>query len=267
VTGHRPGVRLRAILGPTVRRTLCLLLLLAALVGGCAGAATPATQPPSGASAPPASVRVLRYVALGDSYPAGTGLERIGERWPNQLVRALRPETELDLVANLAVAGASTFEVLDAQLPALDGLDAELVTLQVGVNDVVRDVPLATYRANLERILDGAPAADGEPAVTGLLARLPPDRIVLVETPDYTLAPRGADYRRPGDADAIAQANAALRAVAAARGIAVVSIAPIADLVSGDPTLVASDGLHPSGKQHAGWVELIAPVVRGLLAG
>ncbi|MFO1539271.1 MAG: SGNH/GDSL hydrolase family protein, partial [Chloroflexota bacterium] len=234
-----------------------------------AGAAVPPTPAPtaSEASGEPAAARPLRYVALGDSFTAGIGLERTAERWPNQLVRALRPGVELDLVANLAAAGASTFEVLDTQLPALDGLDAELVSLQVGVNDVIRDVPLATYRANLERILDGAPAADGEPAVTGLLARLPAARILLVETPDYTRAPRGTDYRRPGDAAAIAEANVALRAVAAARGIAVVAVAPIADLVSGDPTLIAPDGLHPSGKQLAGWVELIAPVVRGLVGG
>lgn len=251
-----------------MRRTFpALLLPLVALLVACSAPAEPPRASFTEVPPSPAAARVVRYVALGDSYTVGTGLARTGERWPNQLVRALRPETELDLVANLATEGASTFEVLDSQLAALDGLDAELVTLQVGVNDVVRDVPLATYRANLERILDGAPAADGEPAVTGLLARLPAERIVLVETPDYTLAPRGTDYRRPADAAAIADVNAALRAVAEARGIAVVAVAPIADLVPGDPTLTAPDGLHPSGKQLAGWVELIAPVVRRLLAG
>jgi lysophospholipase L1-like esterase len=30
--------------------------------------------------------------------------------------------------------------------------------------------------------------------------------------------------------------------------------------------LMASDGLHPSRAQYAGWVELIAPVVAGLLS-
>jgi hypothetical protein len=31
--------------------------------------------------------------------------------------------------------------------------------------------------------------------------------------------------------------------------------------------LVADDGLHPSGRQYASWVERIAPVVQALLAG
>ncbi len=43
-------------------------------------------------------------------------------------------------------------------------------------------------------------------------------------------------------------------------------IAPISDIVDRDPTLVGDDGLHPSAKQYAGWVELIAPVVRRLVA-
>ena len=33
-----------------------------------------------------------------------------------------------------------------------------------------------------------------------------------------------------------------------------------------DRSLVASDGLHPSGAQYARWVERLLPVVEGLLA-
>ena len=94
----------------------------------------------------------------------------------------------------------------------------------------------------------------------------------LVNGPDLSPAELAAAFQglaglAGSDADRIVDANVTLRSIAAERGIAVVAIAPIADLVEGDPTLVASDGLHPSGKQYAGWVELIAPVVRGLLAG
>ena len=34
-----------------------------------------------------------------------------------------------------------------------------------------------------------------------------------------------------------------------------------------DLTLVADDGLHPSGAQYRRWVDAIAPVVEDLLAG
>lgn len=242
-------------------RSAGLALLLVSLVAGCGAPGPvppPASAEPSGDPGPP----VVRVVTLGDSYTVGTGLERTGDRWPNQLARALRRDVTLEIAGNLAAPGASSYEVLDDQLPAVAALEPQLVTLLVGVNDVIRSVSPADYRANLERILDGA--ADG--ATPGLLDLVPPDRILLVESPDYTLAPRGASFRRPGDREAVAEANAVLRAVGAERGIATVAVAPIADLVPEDPTLIAPDGLHPSAKQYAGWVELIAPVVRVLLA-
>jgi len=48
---------------------------------------------------------------------------------------------------------------------------------------------------------------------------------------------------------------------AAERTIRFVSIVSVADQVATDRSLVARDGLHPSGAQYARWVELIAPVV------
>ena len=45
--------------------------------------------------------------------------------------------------------------------------------------------PRSDYRANVETILDD------------LLGRLPPDRLLVVTTPDYTVTPAGADYGDP----------------------------------------------------------------------
>jgi lysophospholipase L1-like esterase len=206
------------------------------------------TPTPTSAGAP------VRYVAVGDSYTIGTGV-RTRERWPNQLVRALQPEVDLELVDNLATNGATSRDVIDDQLPQLADLDPEFLTLLVGVNDVVRRVRPAVYEANLSRILDA------------MLAVVPADRLLMVTTPDYTLTPHGADYGDPAQQrDAIAALNAIAVDVAAERGIAIVDIAPVADRVTQDPSLLASDELRPSAKQYAGWVELIAPTVRALFA-
>ena len=56
------------------------------------------------------------------------------------------------------------------------------------------------------------------------------------------------------------------REIAEARGLKFVDISGIANLVAEDQTLVATDGLHPSGRQYAAWVELIAPVVQDLFS-
>lgn len=194
----------------------------------------------------------LRYVALGDSYTIGTSVTE-AERWPDQLVAALARQPadapRLDLVANLAVDGWTSNDVIRAQLPRVDALRPEFVTLLVGVNDVVQGVPEERYRANLETILDD------------LLERLPPDRLVTITTPDYTVTPAGADYGEPATRrTAIARANAILAEVATRRGIAVVDIVDISERAAADRSLVASDGLHPSGAQYALWVERIIPV-------
>jgi lysophospholipase L1-like esterase len=241
---------------------------LGLLLVGCWATGAPPGSPANDVPTPtePASGGIVRYVALGDSYTIGTGLPRRADNWPKQLERALRPGFGLDLVDNLAVNGNTTYEVIDEQLPVLEQLDPDLVSLQVGVNDVIGDVTPEEYEANLELILDGREDAEGQDAVIGVLGLVRPSRVILVSTPDYTLTPRGPAYRRPEDAGTIDRFNEILRAVAAARGITVVDISPISDLVPDDRTLITDDGLHPSAKQYAGWVELIAPIVRAQLA-
>jgi lysophospholipase L1-like esterase len=202
---------------------------------------------------PAPSVAPLRYVALGDSYTIGTSVSA-GESWPRQLVARLGGSVEL--VANLGVNGYSSDDLIREELPRLDGLDAELVTVQIGVNDVVRGVPQPSYAANVERILDD------------LLDRLPASRIVAVATPDYTVTPMGAAFGNPAQQSAaIARFNDVLQTAADARGIAFVpDIFTISQRAATDRSLVAGDGLHPSGAQYAQWVDAIQPVVQALLA-
>ena len=205
----------------------------------------------------------LRYVALGDSYTIGTAVGRPSDRWPDRLVAALAAESSagerspgLDLVANLNVNDFTSRDVIEVELPRLAALGPDFASLLIGVNDVVQGVPPSAYRSNAGRILDA------------LLESLPPNRIVTVSTPDYTVTPQGASYGDPAiQAAAIRANNAILAELASERGIAVVDIHDLSLRAAGDRTLVADDGLHPSGAQYALWVERIAPVVAGLLAG
>lgn len=198
----------------------------------------------------------LRFVALGDSYTIGTGVTE-PERWPNQLVEALRGrngEPVLDLVANLAVNGWTSRDVYERQVPRLATLEPDFVSLLVGVNDVVQGVPPAVFERTAAAILDE------------VLALVPPSRVLVVATPDYTVTPAGADYGEPNRAKAgLIENNRILRGLAEARGIAFVDIFDISGEAATDRGLVARDGLHPSGAQYARWVVRIAPVLRDLL--
>ena len=207
------------------------------------------SQPPSSVSP---SADGLRYVALGDSYTIGTSVSADAS-WPSQLVARL--DGRLLLVANLGVNGYSTDDLIHEELPALDGLEPQFVTLMIGVNDVVRAVPRSTYVTNVETILDD------------LLGRLPAGRIVAVATPDYTVTPMGASYGSPAQQSAaISDFNSVLQAAAEARGIAFVpEVFAISQAAATDRSLVADDGLHPSGAQYTLWVEVIQPAVESLL--
>jgi len=193
----------------------------------------------------------MRYVALGDSYTIGTSV-RAEDRWPNQLVARV---PRLQLVANLGVDGFTSADVIEVELPQLPALRPGIVTLLIGVNDVVQGVPEATYRGNVAHILDA------------LVGRVGAGRVVLVTTPDYTVTPAGSDYGDPATQSAAVRRNNAINTeLAEARGIAVVDIHDLSLLAATDRSLVANDGLHPSGAQYALWVERIVPVVSGALA-
>jgi lysophospholipase L1-like esterase len=81
-----------------------------------------------------ASPPIIPYVALGDSYAAGSALgsfpncEHGDGGYP---ARLLELGSRIDLQTNDACSGATTFAVVDNQLSALDS-DTRLVTLTVG---------------------------------------------------------------------------------------------------------------------------------------
>jgi acyl-CoA thioesterase-1 len=192
----------------------------------------------------------LRYVALGDSYTIGTAIDTTG-RWPNQLATRL---PTLELVANLGVNGFTSRDVIERELPQVERLRPEVLSLLIGVNDVVQGVPEATYRANVAIILDK------------MVRHVGASRAFVVTTPDYTVTPSGAAFGDPVQQSAgILANNAILTESAAARSIVVADIFDLSLRAASDRSLVADDGLHPSGAQYATWVDRIEPAVRRML--
>lgn len=218
-----------------------------------AGRSASSQHPSTAAARPVPRGGTVRYVAIGDSYTIGEGVKP-RERWPNQLVHMLGPAWGLELVANFAFTGATTADVIDEQLDEMAAQRPGFVSLLIGVNDVVRGVPMEQYVRNLRAI------------VQRVLSHVPQNRLVLVTIPNYTLTPEGPRYGGPGAAAQVEAFNVAMLKEAEANGIASVDITPAADMVAFDESFVAGDGLHPSGRQYAAWVEWIVPKVRQLLS-
>lgn len=85
---------------------------------------------------------VLRYVAIGDSLTEGVGdlpwPDGTPRGWADRLAELLATHHGAVDYANFAVRGHRSVEVLERQLrPALD-LEPDIVTLTVGMNDILR---------------------------------------------------------------------------------------------------------------------------------
>jgi acyl-CoA thioesterase-1 len=198
----------------------------------------------------------LRYVALGDSYTLGSSVSS-DERWPDQLASRLPGDGPgpLELLENLAEERHTSADLIRDQLPRLNELDAEFVSLLIGAEDVVQDVPENAYAGNVATILDE------------LLGRLPATRLLAVAIPDFTVAPRAEELGDPArNSAAVARANDIMGEASQMLGVAFVSEPfAISREAIEDAALIAADGLHPSGAQYARWVDAIAPVVERLL--
>ena len=91
----------------------------------------------------PARAASLSYLALGDSYTIGEGVDASG-RWPVQLAKALRAEGVAVADPHVLAQTGWTTDELDAAIddaePSFDEYD--LVSLLVGVNNQYRGRPL-----------------------------------------------------------------------------------------------------------------------------
>jgi lysophospholipase L1-like esterase len=195
----------------------------------------------------------MRYLALGDSYTIGEAVHA-AERFPEQLAAALRAAgLALDPYEIVAQTGWTTDELAAALRTNLPQGPYDLVTLLIGVNNQYRGRTPQDYKPEFVALLEKAIGWAGNR----------PDHVIVVSIPDWGVTPFGKDRRSVGaEIDAF---NAVNRAEAARLGAHYVDITPLSRQAREDRTLTAEDGLHPSGKMYARWVERIAPVARGVL--
>jgi lysophospholipase L1-like esterase len=191
----------------------------------------------------------IRYLALGDSYTIGESVPP-DQRWPVQLTEAL--EEQGDLVEDLVLV-AQTGWTTDELLAGIEERDPqgtfELVTLLIGVNNQYRGGSLAVYEAEFRSLLEQAIGFAGGEA----------GRVVVLSIPDWSVTEyaQGRDHQRI--AREIDQFNAVNRAEAEEAGTRYVDVTSISREAEADASLIAEDGLHPSGEMYRRWVELVLP--------
>ena len=196
-----------------------------------------------------------------NSYTIGEGVAPEA-RFPNQLVARLRASGRRVAAPHLLARTGWTTDELTAALGeaqtsgSLPAGPFDLVTLLIGVNNQYRGLPLAAYRESFRHLLRQAVTLAGERA----------GRVLVLSIPDWGVTPFAAG-RNPARITAeIAAFNAANQAESRAAGARYVPITLLSRQAAGQPHLLASDGLHPSGQMYAAWVEALLPAALAALA-
>ncbi|MEO8794399.1 MAG: SGNH/GDSL hydrolase family protein [Daejeonella sp.] len=187
------------------------------------------------------------YLALGDSYTIGEAVEQ-SQSFPYQLSSKLNGagiKTEKPEI--IATTGWTTAELIAAIKQRNIQKKFDLVTLLIGVNNQYRGYSQETYRAEFRELLNTAiDYANGNLK-----------NVYVVSIPDWGVTPfaqnSGRDIQKISDE--IDQFNAINKEETAARGITYIDITPESRKAKTDVSLVASDGLHPSGKMYEYWAE------------
>jgi lysophospholipase L1-like esterase len=113
-------------------------------------------------------VKALRYLALGDSYTIGTGASSNAHNYPSILAARLSEATGAKVsVTNPAVNGFTTEDLIENELPLVNRLKPQLVTILIGVNDIVQGRPIESYRKSLTTIYDAMAALELEAGLVG----------------------------------------------------------------------------------------------------
>lgn len=182
---------------------------------------------------------MVRLVGFGDSLMAGYNLDS-AEGFPARLQAALVEKGYQVEIADAGVSGDTTsggLARLDWSIP--EGVDG--VILELGANDALRGLPPETTRENLDAMITRLKERGIAVLLAGMLA--PPNMGADYEAKFNTIYP---DLAKKHD---------------------VVFYPFFLDGVTGNPSLLLSDGMHPNANGINRMVEGILPYAETFLTG
>lgn len=195
----------------------------------------------------------LSYLALGDSYTIGE-LVPIFDSFPYQTVQLLRKKG-IDIHAPEIVAktGWTTDELNDHIMQIQLREKYDLVTLLIGVNNQYRGRNWYEFKLEFINLLQKAIVfAGGDPK-----------KVFVLSIPDWGVTPFAKDRDISKIAKEIDQYNDQCRFVAGDMGCNYIDITHSQRADGTNTEFLASDGLHPSGKEYEKWAVLLHSAIPG----
>ena len=191
-------------------------------------------------------------LCLGDSYTIGESVSE-SERFPNQCIALLEKQNiHFEKPHIIAKTGWTTDELMHAIAQEKLTGTFDCVTLLIGVNNQYRGYDKDVYRKEFKELLQTAlKYANGNTS-----------HVFIVSIPDWGATPFGAadgKGRSPQQiGQEIDQYNAIAKEEAEKRKVHFTDINPFSKKATSDPSLIANDNLHPSGKMYAEWARLLS---------
>lgn len=206
-------------------------------------------------SIPPVNGKKYYYLALGDSYTIGESVP-IGENFPNQSAFFFKTDSFYLDTRIIARTGWTTDELVTGinQANTLNPLRSQydFVSLLIGVNNQYRGRTVENYQTEFESLLQQAIRYAGNR----------PEKVVVLSIPDWSVTPFAGGFDRDRIAREIDAYNAANKAISTRYLVHYIDITPWTREAASDRSLLAADGLHPSGKEYQRWAERISSWMR-----
>ena len=175
----------------------------------------------------------LSFLALGDSYSVGEGLE--GEQnWPERLFDSIKKNE--DTIKIIAETGFSTNELIQA----IDNVVLEkrynLISIQIGVNDQFRGNSTELFKQDFQKLVQRIKENE-------LTKRA---SVFVVSLPDWGATPFGSSWDRIRVTNEIDAFNRIIKGVCNTNNILYIDITQLSRRDPNNWIFVTGDGLHPS---------------------
>lgn len=195
------------------------------------------------------------YLALGDSYTIGESVAAT-DNFPNQVVQLLKSSGhEFNSAEIVAKTGWTTDELQNHINNYNFTSPYNIVTLLIGVNNQYRGRTVEDYKPGFEDLLKQAIKFAGNRA----------DHVIVLSIPDWGVTPFASGRDRDQIAREIDAFNAANKTIGDQYKVHYIDITPWTREAANDPSLIATDGLHPSAKEYKRWSERLADRIKAII--
>ena len=201
------------------------------------------------------TTRTFRFLALGDSYTIGQSVE-VSLRFPAQTIAWLRHKGQNVLSPEyIATTGWTTLNLQAAIQSVSPQGPYQLVTLLIGVNDQYQGSDTASYRPRFTALLQKSIQLAGDSS----------SHVFVLSIPDYSVTPFASGSNKAQISKAIDDFNFINKQVTLQYHCHYLDITPSTRQASTDLSLVAGDGLHPSGNEYRKWAAALGALMLSAL--